>query len=167
MEILNESFNAFDRPYSLFHYLAKLNHPNISRPKFYATFHKLKNQKLIDISESNGKSTITITKNGKKKLLQYNLEKLRIQKPKVWDKKWRVVIFDIPEKRKIARDFLRRKFNELGLYKIQDSVWVHPFDISDIIESLVTIYEIRPFVKLIIADSISEDEQIKKIFSIE
>ena len=121
---------------------------------------------MILISEKDDKTTIEITNNGKKKLLKYKLSELSINKPKKWDKKWRIVIFDIPEKKKIARETLRQKFHKLGLYKIQNSVWAHPYDISEIIEYLMIIYEIKPCVKIIIADSISEDKQIKKHFKL-
>ena len=157
----------FDRPYSILHRLLELGNQDISKPQFAVICSRLKKQKLIDISEENDKTFIHITENGKKKLLQYKLSGLKIKKPKVWDKKWRVVIFDIPEKRKLAREVLRQRLKELNFYQIQKSVWVHPYDISDIIEFLVTIYEIRPFVKLIVADSITDDWQIQKKFKID
>jgi DNA-binding transcriptional regulator PaaX len=156
----------FDRPYSLFHRLLEQIDPNISRHKFYATYHRLKRQGLIGISEKNGVTTIHLTEAGKEKLIKYKLDELKIKKPEKWDGKWRIIVFDIPEKRKLARDVLRQKFRELGLFRIQDSVWIHPYDISDLIEFLSRIYEIKPFVKLIIAESINEDWKIRQKFNL-
>ena len=45
---------------------------------------------------------------------------------KKWDKKWRMVIFDIPEAKRPARDQIRRLLKDLGFLKLQISVWVHP-----------------------------------------
>lgn len=46
-----------------------------------------------------------------------------------WDKKWRVVIFDIPEKERKTRDFLRRKLVDLGFGELQKSVYISPLDV--------------------------------------
>lgn len=40
-----------------------------------------------------------------------------------WDGKWRVVIWDIPEKRRMARDLLRYKLKQLGFSQLQKSIW--------------------------------------------
>lgn len=40
-----------------------------------------------------------------------------------WDGKWRIVIWDVPEKRRAARDLLRYKLKQLGFQKFQKSVW--------------------------------------------
>lgn len=40
-----------------------------------------------------------------------------------WDGRWRIVIWDIPEKRRGARDLLRAKLKGLGFKHWQKSVW--------------------------------------------
>ena len=42
---------------------------------------------------------------------------------KKWDGKWRLVIFDVPEKRRKARDLLRSKLKQWGFTIFQQSVW--------------------------------------------
>lgn len=46
-----------------------------------------------------------------------------------WDKRWRLVVFDIPEKRKQIRDNLRKKLKQLGFGMWQKSVYVTPHDV--------------------------------------
>lgn len=46
-----------------------------------------------------------------------------------WDKKWRVVIFDIEEKEKRTRNALRQKLVSLGFGELQKSVYVTPLDV--------------------------------------
>lgn len=41
-----------------------------------------------------------------------------------WDGKWRMVIFDIPEKKRAARDLLRYHLKAWGFTPWQQSVWV-------------------------------------------
>ncbi len=48
----------------------------------------------------------------------------------VWDRKWRLVIYDIPERKKVDRDCLRKYLVGLGFGRVQDSCWVSPYDFS-------------------------------------
>lgn len=48
---------------------------------------------------------------------------------KVWDGKWRIVIFDISENERIIRDALRFKLISLGFGKLQESVYITPLDV--------------------------------------
>jgi DNA-binding transcriptional regulator PaaX len=54
-----------------------------------------------------GSITIFLSQEGKKKALTFKLDEIKINKPQKWDKKWRVVLFDIPESMKKMRDILR------------------------------------------------------------
>lgn len=58
-------------------------------------------------------------------------EKLRpLRASGSWDGKWRLVLYDIPEKKRAVRDRLRRSLSKLGLGFLQASVWISPHDIS-------------------------------------
>lgn len=41
-----------------------------------------------------------------------------------WDGKWRIVIFDIPEERRIIRNLFRRNLKKWGFKQLQKSVWI-------------------------------------------
>jgi DNA-binding transcriptional regulator PaaX len=89
----------------------------------------LKKKKLIDIQEQkDGSVKICLTENGKKIILQYELEKLKIKKPEKWDRKWRVIIYDIPHNLRTASNAFRIKIRELGMYQLQKSIWIYPYD---------------------------------------
>lgn len=70
---------------------------------------------------------LRLTSQGKKKLVR-DFPLFAFQ-GKRWDGKWRVAVFDIPEKQKKTRDYLRNKLAELGFGMLQESVWVTPFDV--------------------------------------
>ena len=53
--------------------------------------------------------------------------KLKMAKRKKWDGKWRVIIFDIPEKLRGKRDLLRKELNNFGFMQLQRSVWAYPY----------------------------------------
>lgn len=52
------------------------------------------------------------------------------QGPKRWLGSWQIVVYDIPETKKVERNFLRRKLKELGFGYWQKSTWVSPFDVN-------------------------------------
>lgn len=92
------------------------------------------------------------------------LNQQKIHRPKVWDKKWRVVVFDIPtyiSKRRYQIVFFMRK---LGLYRIQKSVFIYPFDCKKEIFFLTEALGIKKFVRFIVAESINEENGLKKYF---
>lgn len=137
------------------------------RQAFCNTFYKLKKRGLIKISNRNGQIYISLTKEGKKKAGKYQINNLKIKKPKKWDKKWRILIFDIQEKHRIKRDALRGKIKELKLFKLQDSVWAHPFDFHAEIDLLRSFFGLTPDeLQIITAEKIENDKKIKLFFGL-
>jgi phenylacetic acid degradation operon negative regulatory protein len=52
-----------------------------------------------------------------------------------WDRKWRLVVYNIPETSRLLRDKLRAELCELGFASLAPSVWVSPRDLrSEIID---------------------------------
>jgi DNA-binding transcriptional regulator PaaX len=137
----------------------------INRKSLRRAIKSLYESKLISEKQNpDGTITIILTSNGKKKALTYDLENMRIKKPDKWDGKWRVVLFDIPDNRRKIRDALRFQLKNLGFYEFQESVFVYPYDCKDEIDYLIEFYDIRRFVRFIIADSIDNELHLKKQF---
>ncbi|MBI4692140.1 MAG: hypothetical protein HY773_01720 [Candidatus Terrybacteria bacterium] len=132
----------------------------------YATFKRLQKQRFVDILEKGDKTIIKITEAGKKKLLEYSFDDMKIKKPNKWDGKWRIVGFDIPEKYKKMREALRHKLNELGFVKLQKSLFVHPYECRDEVEFIGEFFQIHKFITFIEADSISNDNYLKYKFNL-
>lgn len=86
------------------------------------SFEKLRRERLIEMKETKNGTLVVLTENGKKKVLQFNLEDLKTLPQEKWDGKWRMIIFDIPENLKRARHSLRNKFKEWNFYPLQKSV---------------------------------------------
>ena len=120
------------------------------------------------ISEKNnrdGTTTFTLSVEGKETALTYNLENMLISKH-VWDKKWRIVIFDIPEKLKKVRESLRYHLKRLGFRELQHSVFVLPFKCRNEIEYIVEFYNARRFVRYIEAQYIDNELDLKNKFGL-
>lgn len=122
----------------------------------------MKAQELIKGNYDHG---ITITDAGRKRASLSEFKNLSIAKPKKWDRKWRLVMFDIPEKRKQGRDMLTRKLKDLGFRQLQRSVWIHPFPCRQEIEAVTYNYRIDRFTTYLETDHIDKDHLLKNKFS--
>ncbi|MBI4067028.1 hypothetical protein HY407_01490 [Candidatus Gottesmanbacteria bacterium] len=134
------------------------------RYRLNQTIGRLKKKKLIDMVEKDGYTIVKINKNGIIRALSYKLEDIKIDKPKRWDRKWRIVIFDIPEKSRNMRDNLRARLKLMGFYNLQESVWVHPYPCFDQVEFLRQIYHVDINVRYIIADQIEDADDLVSHF---
>lgn len=124
-------------------------------------------RKLIDIKENkDGTLSLILNDNGKQKTLTYELENIKIKPPKSWDRKWRLIIFDIPEKIKKVREAMRDHLKQLGFYQLQKSVFVFPYKCQDEIEFLIEFYDLRPYVRQVIAENIDNELHLKQIFKL-
>lgn len=63
-----------------------------------------------------------------------------------WDHRWRVVVFDIPEKRANIRLYLRSFLKTLGFGKMQKSVWISPYDREEQVREFSRRLKISPCV---------------------
>jgi len=130
------------------------------------TVNRLKERGLISVAEENGKVVVKITKEGKKQVLKYDLEEMEIKRPVRWDGKWRFVIFDIPNKKRLASNIFRKKLKELGFFHLQRSIFVHPFPCEKEIKFLRVIWEIEPYVRLATVDHFEGEELVRLKFGL-
>jgi hypothetical protein len=86
---------------------------------------RLEKKKLIKFTDA---GSFVLTKGGKDILLKFEIDDIKLPdfNPREWDGKWRVLIFDIPEIIRAARDVFRNKIQELQFYNLQKSVYVTP-----------------------------------------
>ena len=132
--------------------------------------YNLKKRKLIEIiQEGDDKIKVKLTNKGKKRVKKFCLETLKIKKPNQWDKKWRVLIFDIPTKPKIyhqAREALRRKIKDLGFYQMQKSVWVYPYECEDELLFIAELFQVQRHIEILTVDGMLYEEGLKKKFKL-
>jgi hypothetical protein len=83
-----------------------------------------------------------------------------------WDKKWRIVIFDIWEKRHAVRNRLRDLLKRNGFVMIQNSVWVYPYDSEELLVFLRTHLSVGRGILYIVADEIENDTVLRKHFKL-
>ncbi len=140
----------------------ELNRQSLKRAIRNLYMSKLMSEK----QNQDGTITMILTDKGKEKVLTYNLDEMAIKKPKQWDGKWRIVLFDIPEKMRKIRDAFRHHLNQLEFYEFQKSVFVHPFNCQDEINYLIEFYNARKFIRFIIANSLDNELHLKTQFKL-
>jgi len=107
-----------------------------------------------------------LTLEGKKILRRWEMSDYKLKKPKRWDQKWRVIIYDISEKKARIRRQILSLFHQAGLYMLQDSVWIYPYDCEDIIGLLKTDFGVGKEVLYIIANEVENDKYLRSHFGL-
>jgi DNA-binding MarR family transcriptional regulator len=116
------------------------------------------------ISTNEG-TRVEITDEGKKQILLFDLESLKPKSGK-WDGNWRMVFFDIPEVNNRKRQQLRRYLQKLGFWKMQESVWICPYNCEAEVRYIREILEIPHEVKLGTLEKIENELELKRKFNL-
>lgn len=120
----------------------------------------------VDVREVGGKTEVRITEKGKTEVIKNAMGELGIIKPDVWDGKWRMVFFDVEELNRGKRDLFRKWLVKLGLRKMQKSVWVYPYSLEKEIKFLREVLGVPHGVKLVTAERIENDEDLRDWFDL-
>ena len=115
---------------------------------------------------SGNKAQAELTAKGELLLIKLSSGSARLKKPQKWDNRWRVVIFDIPERRKLTRDNLRLMLSSLGFLKLQSSVWVYPYECEDLLNLIKTDSRLRGEVVYMVVEEIENDHIWRKKFGL-
>lgn len=136
------------------------------RREFVRVLAYMRRQKLIKTNSENYLYGIAITKKGSQRVKNAEIEDIKIIKSEKWDKKWRLVFYDIPESKKYERQMLSRKLREIGFQLMQRSIWVCPYECRKQIEDITGHYQIAKYVSYIETTYIDNQEALKRKFRI-
>jgi len=121
----------------------------------------------VSFEKLEGKSYARITDTGRQKLaFMLEKEKFGIPKKRRWDRRWRAIVFDVPERRRKTRDRLRSIMREIGFVRLQDSVWVFPYDCEDFIALLKAELKIGFSVLYMVVEEIENDKHLREHFGL-
>ena len=126
----------------------------------------LKRRGLIKLTQGPNGWRLEITGRGREIMDALELKEKILKHPKRWDKKWRLLIFDIAEKRKHIRDKIRRALISLGFYRLQDSVWIYPYECEEILELLRIKYGVRYEALYLRVEYLAKDKYLKQHFGL-
>jgi len=149
--------------------LKKLDYAAAHRKDLYGriaqAIRNLERAGMVRTSGARGRRNVILTKKGRTTIETIYASEYRIPEPVFWDGKWRVVIFDIREKRRKTRARLRLLLSGAGFLRLQDSVWIYPYSCDEFI-GLVRAHlksgtgEMLSFV----ADALESDRHLREHF---
>ena len=113
-----------------------------------------------------GIDVIEITENGRKEILKYKIDEIKIKEQKGWDGIWRIIMFDIPEKHKTARDGLTLKLIRIGCAPIQKSVFITPYECKKEIKFIGEYFGVSKHIIFLETEKISNEDLLKDEFEL-
>jgi DNA-binding transcriptional regulator PaaX len=129
------------------------------------TVKRLIKRGLIKIERVNGLPVVRLTNKGEDELSRYTLRE-KVLKQKEWDGKWRILIFDIKEYRRTTRDLLRKELIDLGFVRLQNSVWINPYECGEVSVLLKADLRIGKDLLYMTVEKLENDKWLKKCFAL-
>lgn len=87
-------------------------------------------------------------------------------RPRRWDGKWRVVIFDIKEAKRRTRDRLREILKVQGFKELQHSVWVYPYPCEELHVLLKSELRVGKEVLYMVVEELENDGALREHFKL-
>ena len=139
---------------------------NINQRYLYSSIKSLYKSNLVkQVDNRDGTVTFILSKQGKEIGLRYNLDEMIISTTR-WDRKWRIVMFDIPEKFKKIRESMRYQLKRLGFIEMQRPVFIFPYECKREIEYIIEFYNIKKFVRFVVAGEVDNESHFKRRFDL-
>lgn len=126
----------------------------------YKRINNLKNSSYFNFDDNN----FYLNNAGRIKVIENIIKKKKTIKG--WDGTWRAIIFDVPEKKRHQRNFLRRELKLMGFRELQHSIWIIPYDVEKELLCLLKLWN-RDFmgdIRFLNIKKINDDRDLKKVF---
>ncbi|MBI2633521.1 MAG: CRISPR-associated endonuclease Cas2 [Parcubacteria group bacterium] len=144
-ELYNNFFN------NISYFERKVRRKELQRARFAKWVYGLKRAGyLIDVKRKNlkGGEGFIISEKGFRRI---GILKTKIaSKQKRADKRWYMVIFDVPESRRRIRDNFRECLYNLGFKQLQQSVFISPYEIDKELKDIIKLFMIDEYVRCFI-----------------
>lgn len=107
-----------------------------------------------------------LTRKGETAAMRHRLKEMKIAPQKKWDGLWRIIMFDIPEEKKMARRALHHALKELGCAQYQKSVFVTPYPCTKEIDFVGECFNVRSYIRIITAQGVENEHKLKRHFNL-
>lgn len=135
-------------------------------PYLKRTLRRLEKQRLVEIGEEDETQVVKITNAGKRKILKFAIDELKIDKPKIWDGKWTMISYDIPKDQEGVRKIFREYLKIWRFYPFHESLFLHAYPCEKQVEFLREYLGIGEHVRIIHVYKIENDKLFKDFFDI-
>ena len=140
----------------------------VMNPKylFGSAFEKLLVKGMIIVEHAGHDKYVRLTALGKRELAKMVARSPDPRVHRRWDKRWRMVIYDIKEQRKLIRMRLQEYLSTFGFYKLQQSVWIYPYDCEALLVLLKADFSVGQEVLYVVVEKIENDQRLKNHFGL-
>ncbi|MDO8500197.1 MAG: CRISPR-associated endonuclease Cas2 [bacterium] len=108
---------------------------------------RLRQRRYVRFEIKGGETYLRLTEYGKERLRKFEFDAMGMNAvPSRWDKKWRLIFFDIPEQKRKERKVFRDKIDSLGFFPLQKSVFAYPYPCEDEVDFLTRFLDIERYV---------------------
>lgn len=137
-----------------------------NKKDFKNSIAELSRSKFIQKKDNyDGSIGISLTDKGKLRVLRLRFKWLNNRKEN-WDRKWRMIAFDIPNEFRKGRDALRYRLRLAGFYELQESIFLYPYDCKGEIEDFVELFKLEKYVRFALLEFIDNGEYLEKLFKL-
>lgn len=139
-----------------------------NRRKASYSFWYAKKRKYLSVRQHHGKMQIALTERGRR-IAEEHLLRMRAAKATStkWDRKWRLILFDVPMEDHQKRNALRYLLRRLGAIKLQQSVWIYTHDCSEEISFFQEFFGLgSAHIRVVVTEDIGDDRVFRKHFNL-
>lgn len=149
--VLEKSIDGYVRfeDFAYHHYKYHYGIPELKKASLAQALKRLREGGLVELV-SDEKLAFRLTDKGREKAILASFS----QDDGKWDGKWRLIMFDVPEKRRSARDVLRRKLKDWGFVHFQQSVWGTKKNCTKALRDFIKNVGIEDWVMVVESDNI-------------
>lgn len=137
---------------------------HFNKRRLKAQLKRLQKIGVIEEVDEQNQLTFRLTDKGRTKLFKYHLEELSLEKS--WDKKWRLVAYDIPKGKKSQSEAFRRLLKKMSFYQLQKSLWLTPYECHNEIELLKSLYHLENHVTILTVTGLEGEPAYKSYFGL-
>jgi DNA-binding transcriptional regulator PaaX len=136
------------------------------RNRIWKAIKYLEEKNRIRIVYKGNERILTMTSDGHVALSEIAIDELAIPKPRWWDKKWRLVMFDIPVSHEKHRHPFRGKLEEMGYVQYQRSVFVHPYESRKEVFAIAEFYGVADHVRYLVVEEMTDVRELARRFGL-
>ncbi len=139
----------------------------IPKKKVRRVLKQLEKKEIIEMEQIGNEVYVKIKDDRNIEIMKYSIKALlELKKKKKWQRKWFLVVFDVPEKQRNKRDYLRKLLRDVGFYPYQQSVYVFPYECEEEIELIKRIVESGKYLRYIVAERVEQEAELKIKFGL-
>ena len=127
---------------------------------------RLRKNKDLKIVYEKGIPYYKLTKKGMFRAHKYRLADLALKPSSKWDKKWRLIIYDIPDEKKAIRDEIRHLLTKMQIFQLQKSVYLTPHPCEEEMEFVREFYRIGEHVKVLTVSGLEDEKDFRDYFGV-